>query len=255
MLLQAGLEEKWWADSMQCYCHLRSVQDLLSDGKTPYERRFGEPLNGPVIPFGFLVEYHPISAKDQSRLHQFGKKVLPGIFALYVHLHAAGRIWKGDFLVADIEELENLDASEIHARRLKDQEVITPKNGESFIFPTADGTIKLSGGPQDVPKSTLIRDQPEEGEELGDDLRESDGSQPKDTMTDDSEVRNGFDRSKEIACMVITLNRELNSMCRRKKHSQYHCDMLCWKAVQTIIGTLMATETYLNLRRVSRSSQ
>ena len=35
------------------------------------------PFNGPVIPFG--VEYHPISAKDQTRLHQFGAKVLPGI--------------------------------------------------------------------------------------------------------------------------------------------------------------------------------
>ena len=32
------------------------------------------------IPFGSLVEYHPITAKDQSRIHQFGKKVLPGRF-------------------------------------------------------------------------------------------------------------------------------------------------------------------------------
>ena len=30
--------------------------------------------------FGSMVEYHPISAKDPSPLHQFGKKVLPGIF-------------------------------------------------------------------------------------------------------------------------------------------------------------------------------
>ena len=41
VLLQSGLEEKWWADSMESYCYLRNVQDLLSDGKTPYERRFG----------------------------------------------------------------------------------------------------------------------------------------------------------------------------------------------------------------------
>ena len=54
-----GLDEKWWADSMDCYCYLRSIQDLLSDGKTPYERRFGVPFNGPVIPFGAMVEYHP----------------------------------------------------------------------------------------------------------------------------------------------------------------------------------------------------
>ena len=80
MLLQSGLDEKWWADSVECYCHLRNVQDLQTGGKTPYERRFGEPFNGPIIPFGAVVEYYPISARDQSRLHQFGKKVLAGKF-------------------------------------------------------------------------------------------------------------------------------------------------------------------------------
>ena len=73
VLLQSGLNESWWADSMECYTHLRNVTDLLSDGKTPYERRFGQPFRGPIIPLGSLVEYHPITAKDQSRIHQFGK--------------------------------------------------------------------------------------------------------------------------------------------------------------------------------------
>ena len=66
VLLQSGLDKEWWADSMECYCYLRNIQDLLSDGKTPCERRFGMPLNGPLIPFGAMVEYHPISAKDIS---------------------------------------------------------------------------------------------------------------------------------------------------------------------------------------------
>ena len=90
VLLQSGLNESWWADSMECYTHLRNVTDLLSDGKTPCERLFGQPLNGPVIPFGSLVEHHPITAKDQSRIHQFGKKVLPGLFLGYALY--AGRI-------------------------------------------------------------------------------------------------------------------------------------------------------------------
>ena len=84
-------------------CGLRNVQDLLADGKTPHERRFDEPFHGPIIPFGAMVEYFPISAKDQSRLHQFGEQVLPGIFLGYA-LVAEG-IWKEDTLVADIEEL------------------------------------------------------------------------------------------------------------------------------------------------------
>ena len=41
---------------MECYCYLRNLQDLLSDRKTPYERRFGEPLKGPVIPRGSMVK-------------------------------------------------------------------------------------------------------------------------------------------------------------------------------------------------------
>ena len=74
---------------MECYTYLRNVTELLSDGKTPYERRFGKPFGGPVIPFGSLVEYHPLTAKDQSRIHQFGKKVLPGLFLGYA-LYAGG---------------------------------------------------------------------------------------------------------------------------------------------------------------------
>ena len=108
VLLQSGLDEKWWADSMECCCYLRNIQDLLSDGKTHHERRFGKPSNRPVIPFGAMVEYPPISAKDLSRLHQFGPKVFSSIFLGYA-LHAGG-IWKGDIVVADIEELEEMDA-------------------------------------------------------------------------------------------------------------------------------------------------
>ena len=46
---------------------------------SPNERRVGKTFKGPVILFGAMVEYHPIWTRDQSRLHQFGKKVLPGI--------------------------------------------------------------------------------------------------------------------------------------------------------------------------------
>ena len=51
---------------MKCYCYLRNVQDLLANGKTPYERRFGESFKGPIIPFGALVEYLPSLRERQS---------------------------------------------------------------------------------------------------------------------------------------------------------------------------------------------
>ena len=43
-------------------------------------------------------------------------------YALY-----AGGIWKGDVLVADLEELETMDASEIYSNRLNAKEVIFHK--------------------------------------------------------------------------------------------------------------------------------
>ena len=191
VLLQSGLNESWWADSMECYTYLRNVTDLLSDGKTPYERRFGKPFEGPIIPFGSLVEYHPITAKDQSRIHQFGKKVLPGLFLGYA-LHAGG-IWKGDVLIADLEELETMDASEIFSKRLDAKEVIFPKQGE-FIFPIADGRIKTLGGDQELRTSTLVRHRPIQGESDIDFLGESEGSLPQlhDSFPDAGEAINVF---------------------------------------------------------------
>ena len=191
VLLQSGLNESWWADSMECYTYLRNVTDLLSDGKTPYERRFGQPFTGPIIPFGSMVEYHPITAKDQSRIHQFGKKVLPGLFLGYAL--CAGGIWMGDVLIADLEELETMDASEIYSKRLNAKEVVFPKQGE-FIFPIADGRIKSLGGDQELRISTLIRHRPIQGDSHIDFLGESEGSlpQPHDSLPDAGEAIHDF---------------------------------------------------------------
>ena len=117
----------------------------------------GNHFKGQIIPFGSLVECYPFTAKDQSRIHQFGKKVLLGLFLGYALY--AGRIWKGDVLVADLEELETMDASEIYSKRLNAKEVIFPKQGQ-FIFPIADGRIKTLGGNQDLRTSTLVRHRP-----------------------------------------------------------------------------------------------
>ena len=63
-------------------------------------------------------------------------------------------------MVTDIEELEEMDASELHARRVNASEVLKPMQGDKFIFPVADGTVKISGGDQRLRTSTLIRERP-----------------------------------------------------------------------------------------------
>ena len=44
------------------------------------------------------------------------------------------RIWKGDVLLADLEELENMDESEICSKRLNAKEVIFTKEKGEIIF-------------------------------------------------------------------------------------------------------------------------
>ena len=109
-------------------------------------------------------------------------------YALY-----EGWILKGDALVADIEELETMDASEIYSERLNAKEVIFLKEWNIY-FPVADGRTKLPGGDQDLRTSTLIRDRPIRGEGHVDFLGESEGSlpPPHDSFPDAGEAINDF---------------------------------------------------------------
>ena len=177
-------------------------------------------------PFGSLVEYHPKTAKDQSRIHQFGKKVLPGLFLGYA-LYAGG-IWKGDVLIADLEELETMDASEIYSKTLNAKEVIFPKQGE-FIFPIADGRIKTLGGDQELRTSTLIRPRPIQGDGNVDFLGESEGSlpQPHDSIPDAGEAMNDFwsmSGSREEINEETAYNQARSSMARALEVNRKACE-------------------------------
>ena len=78
-------------------------------------------------------------------------------------------------MIADNEELEEMDASELQSRRLNAKEALTPMKGDNFMFPVADGTLKRSGGDRRLNPSTFIRDRPERGEEQEVLRGESDG--------------------------------------------------------------------------------
>ena len=189
VLLQSSLDETWWADSMECWCYLRNVQDLLTDGKTLHERRFGEPFKDPVIPLATMTECYPISARDQSRFHQFGKKILSEVFLGYASI--AGGIWKGDVLIADIEELENMEVSEVYLRRINTKEVLTSQKEEEFVFP---GQMKRQICHKETTKSEnpLQGGNNLQGEDLSGELQgESEGPQPTESK-DDAEARRDF---------------------------------------------------------------
>ena len=93
-------------------------------------------------------------------------------------------------MVADIEELETMDASDIHPRRINAKEVLTPQRGDFYIFPTADGTAKLSGRDHEFREITPRREQPVGSEDLSGELQcELEGPQPPESK-DDAEAQN-----------------------------------------------------------------
>ena len=65
-LKEAGGQKQWSVIAIFEMCK------TLPDGQTLHERRFNSPFEGPIILFGAEVKFDPISAKDQSRVHQFG---------------------------------------------------------------------------------------------------------------------------------------------------------------------------------------
>ena len=143
-------------------------------------------------------------------------------------------MWKGDILVADIEELEKIEASEIHARRLIAKEVLTPVTGGKFIFTIEDGTVKLSGGDQVLRTPTSIRDRPDRGEEQGNLQGEADGSSStplQHSSGHEGEAGNDF---WSISGNYIHRHHveEPNCTCREKNHFLFHWNSSTWPGLQ-----------------------
>ena len=63
---------------------MRSVQDLLADGKSQNVRRFGWIIQkDQLYHLAHWLDISQKSERDKARIHQFGKKVLPGILLGY----------------------------------------------------------------------------------------------------------------------------------------------------------------------------
>ena len=137
----SGGEKQWNA-----FCYFPTIQAKLTDRKSPHERRFGTPLDGPVIPLGAEMCCNPISTKDKSRLHQCGTKMFPGVFIGYA-LNSGGG-WTEDLTIADLHDIENNAASEVHVNRFKPKEVGIMKLQEAFVFFSADGSLRQEGHAQ-----------------------------------------------------------------------------------------------------------
>ena len=172
--------------------YLRNVTDLLSDGKTPYERRFGQPFKGPIIPFGSLVEYHHITAKTSQESINLERKSY--LDCSSDTLCTRGEFGRVTYWLQTLRSWKRWTHRKSTQKRLNAKEVIFPKEKGEFIFPIADGRIKPLGGDQDLRTSTLVRHRPIQGVSHVDFLGESEGSlpPPQDSFPDAGEAINEF---------------------------------------------------------------
>ena len=118
---------------MMTFCYLRNIHDLGAEGRTAYEKRYGVPVAGPIIPFGAGIRYKPSRPKEVYDLKW--TKVKRGLFVGYV-LNAGGG-WTGDVDVLDAVELTNAQLhSEVYCRRIHHKEIDTDKDVKGdFVFP------------------------------------------------------------------------------------------------------------------------
>ena len=95
-------------------------------------------------------------------------------------------------MIADIEELKKLDASEIHSRRLNAKEVLITRKDEEFVFPVTDGTAELSGRDYEFQEPTLRRQSTVRRENLsGESQGVREEFQPEEPE-DDAGIHKGF---------------------------------------------------------------
>ena len=208
-----------------------------------------------------MVEYHPISAKDLSRLHQIGTKVLLVTFLGCAFLR--GESGKEIFWSQTMRRWKNWTRPKcVLGDSLQRNWFIKPKNCEFFIFPIADGAVKLSGRDQVFPKIHLDTGSSPTGRRaqrwslrtIG---RVSTIRQKPETI---------FGRSKGFTFTFIPLNLELNSSCLKKNHFLFrwstptlperltHPWMQCWRKRSAIIGTWMEIENCQMHGQVSHDS-
>ena len=117
---------------------------------------------------------------------------------------------EGD-IVTNIEVLEEMDASELHARRLNVKEVLTPMEGEKFAFSIEDGTVNTPGGDRRLRRNKKFFE-----ENQADFLLHPHIKMTQHVVMMKRKMTSG--RSQENSFIVITLNPESNCTCREKNH-------------------------------------
>ena len=126
LLEAAGMQPRFWPLAARAFCFAYNIEQWRQGGTeeaptlvSAWEKRHkGDPFSGPKIPFGALVDFKP-SPVEKVKIQEpkFGPKGVPGIFLGYVLL--PGGKWKGDFLVARLEDFRSANPRPYMSNGLK----------------------------------------------------------------------------------------------------------------------------------------
>ena len=210
------------------------------------------------------MECHPVSARDQSRLQHFGKKVLFGIVLGYALI----AVWNLETRYFGRRHFKNRKIwthRKFIFEEIKAKEVLTQQRSEYLYFPNSIWNSWIVSKRPRIPRTlskagTTCR------------VRRSQWRTWRRTgrvSTDRNKrwrcsTERLLGRSKVTSSVVITVNVEFNSVCRMKKHSLWNTLMspglltqiwmCCKKNEKMIIGMCTRIEVYQVLGQDSRSS-
>ena len=132
VLLQSSLDDNWWTDSMECDSYVRKVQDLLSEEKRNSIREtFWRTIHKTDYSIWFIGWTSLYNCEGSVKNPSIWKESLTWIVPRICFVR--GWICCGDMLVADVEELQTMDASENYSKILNAKEGdISRRNGKKF---------------------------------------------------------------------------------------------------------------------------
>ena len=180
-------------------------------GKTLYERRFGEPSKGPIIPCGAMADIRFRREINQHFINLARKYYLESFLGV---IWSREEFCKGDILMADLEDLEKVGRTwNLSSRNQRERSIdITKKRWIQISSST--GTGKIVRKRLRLPKAETDRE--EWRSQWRTSKRTGRVSTGRNSRWRCSPCRRLVDPSW-LHFIVITMNLEFNSTCRRKK--------------------------------------
>ena len=237
-------------DSMECVTAIFETYKISClMGKTLAERRFGEPR------LARWANITPLLRKTNWDSTSSARKSCQVYFSVLSCTQAEAG--KETFWVADIEELDKMDASEIHARRLNAKEVLNPQSGEHFQIPHRrwnSQTIWRRSGSENIHLCLGSQTAVQNKEILWENQTALHHLKThRQMMVKQEMILSPF---QGTAIIVTHVEPRVKLYVREKSQSQFHCDTLtkpevqvrpwmwCLNAAKTIIGISKGAETY-----------